>query len=64
MPGVCAISVRAFGEGFASCPEPEFSLPGVRELPALSFELGLLLRWGGEGGREGVCRGSVERLLL
>ena len=44
VPGVCAMSARAFGKRFAACPEPEFSLPGIRELPALSFPLGLLLR--------------------
>eukprot|EP00752_Nemacystus_decipiens_P001367 g1356.t1 len=44
VPGVCAMSTRAFGKRFAACPEPEFSLPGIRELPALSFPLGLLLR--------------------
>lgn len=45
VPGVCTMSVRAFGERFAACPEPEFALPGVRELPALSFPLTLLLRY-------------------
>eukprot|EP00903_Cladosiphon_okamuranus_P012628 g11814.t1 len=44
VPGVCAMSAKAFGKRFAACPEPEFSLPGIRELPALSFPLGLLLR--------------------
>ncbi|CAM9215574.1 unnamed protein product [Scytosiphon promiscuus] len=44
VPGVCAMSVKAFGERFWPCPEPEFALPGIRELPALSFPLGLLLR--------------------
>lgn len=38
------MSVKAFGERFWPCPEPEFALPGIRELPALSFPLGLLLR--------------------
>lgn len=38
------MSVKAFGKRFATCPEPEFALPGVRELPALSFPLSLLLR--------------------
>ncbi|CAM9452689.1 unnamed protein product, partial [Ectocarpus sp. 8 AP-2014] len=43
VPGVCAMSIKAFGERFSACPEPEFALPGIRELPALSFPLGLLL---------------------
>ncbi|CAN0309413.1 unnamed protein product, partial [Ectocarpus sp. 12 AP-2014] len=38
------MSIKAFGERFSACPEPEFALPGIRELPALSFPLGLLLR--------------------
>lgn len=44
VPGVCTMTVRAFGNRFARCPQPEFALPGVRELPPLSFPLGLLLR--------------------